>query len=123
MAKKKENKKLGKFTKILAITASILVILPCLAIAVFGVLDVAQVFPLLSEPRSYRVKFISDEIVLFDQLYLRGEKLEVDITPTHGEDKFVGWDIDGNNIPDVIPSRVYMNIVAEAIWKEVKESE
>lgn len=119
MARQKE-KKLGKATRISAIIASVLVIVPCLAVAVFGILDVAGVFPLLSSPRSYRVTFTSKEVVVFQQYYLRGEPLDVDITPTNYKGTFKGWDINGDKIPDLLPSRVYMTIDAIAIWKDIK---
>ena len=124
--KKKESQKLGKFTKIAAILASILVILPCLAVAVFGILDIALVFPFLTnEVRSYHVSFVSQDEVIFNKTYKRVEILDRNeiTTPTNVDGKFIGWDFNNDKIPDLLPHRVYSNISAKAIWTNVKVSE
>ena len=123
MAKeRKEHRALGKATKGFAIAASILVMIPCLAIAVFGVLDIAGVFPLLSEPRYYTVQFIVDEIVIEEQQIKRGEYLEYDFSPTKDEFEFKGWDSDGNKIPEIVKRRVYSNLYFRAVWKDLRKS-
>ena len=122
MAKKKRTKILGKFTKTIAIIASVLVILPCLAIVVFGVMDITETIPLLGEPRTYTVSFFSEGINISSASYKRGEKLTNVPTPINNGATFMGWDIDGNNIPDILPTRVYMNIKARAMWLEDEET-
>ena len=123
MAKeRKEHPGLGKATKGLAIAASILVMLPCLAVATFGILDLAGVFPLLSDPRYYTVQFISDEHVIEERQIKRGEFLEYNSKPTKEDFEFKGWDLDGNKIPDVVKRRVYSNLYFRAIWKDLRKS-
>ena len=124
MAKeKKKHAALGKVTKGFAIAASILVMIPCLAVAVFGVLDIAGVFPLLDEPRYYTVQFIVDEEIIEERHIKRGEYIEeYDFTPSKPEFEFKGWDYDGNNIPDRIKRRVYSDYYFRAVWKDLRKS-
>ena len=119
---KKEHPKLGKMTKISAILASIVMFIPCLAIAVFGILDIAGVMPLLGEARFYNVTFKSDETVLTSLKIKRGEVLKYSNRPEKEGYNFMGWDIDGNKIPDVLPRRVYGDINAVAVWSKINEN-
>ena len=123
MAKeKKEHPRLGKATKGLAIAASILVMIPCLAVAAFGVLDLIGVFPLLGEPRYYYVDFVVDDEIIETKTIKRGEYLEYDFEPSKTDFEFKGWDCDGNKIPDIVKRRVYSDIVFVAIWKDLRKS-
>lgn len=123
MAKeKKKHAALGKATKGFAIAASILVMIPCLAVAVFGVLDIAGVFPLLDEPRYYTVQFIVDEVIIEEKQVKRGEYVEYDYKPSKPEFEFKGWDYDGNKIPDRVKRRVYSDYYFRAVWKDLRKS-
>lgn len=123
MAKeRKEHPRLGRATKGFAIAASILVMIPCLAVAAFGVLDIAGVFPLLGEPRYYTVQFIVDEEVIEEKHIKRGEYLEYDFTPSKTDFEFKGWDSDGNKIPEIVKRRVYTDTYFRAIWKDLRKS-
>ena len=123
MAKeKKEHPRLGKATKGFAIAASILIMIPCLAVAAFGVLDIIGVFPLLGSPRYYYVDFVVDNEVIDTKTIKRGEYIEYDFEPTKDEFEFKGWDCDGNKIPDIVKRRVYSDIVFVALFKDLRKS-
>lgn len=124
MASKKKHSKLGKATRALCILASVLVIFPCIAVAVFGVLDLAEILPFLSGTvNSYRICYFekdseTEEMTIFyDYTIKRGEKLrEYNEIPVKEGYKFIGWDIDYNGTVDVIPLRAYNNIYAQPVW-------
>ena len=123
MAKeRKDHPGLGKATKGFAIAASILVMIPCLAVAAFGVLDIIGVFPLLGEVRYYYVDFVVDDQIIETKTIKRGEYVEYDFEPYKDEFEFKGWDMDGNKIPDKVKRRVYSDIVYVAIFKDLRTS-
>ena len=123
MKERKEHPRLGKLTKGLCLTACFLVMIPCLAIAAFGILDLTGVSPFLGEGyRTYTYQFVDvDEqgqtITLFQDSKKRGEKwTEYTTKPTKEDHTFLGWDIDGNNIVDTIPERAYFSFTAKAVY-------
>ena len=123
MKERKEHPRLGKLTKGLCLTACFLVIIPCIAIAVFGIFDLTGFFPLLGEGyRTYAYEYVdTDEngntFVLFSDQKKRGEKWEeYTVEPTKVDHTFIGWDRTGDNIVDVIPERAYYSFVAKAVY-------
>ena len=107
------NKKMG-------LTAAILIIIPCLTLATFAILDISGVFPLLGNPRTYTASFYDGETLLDELKLKRGDKIEYDYEPMSIGQKFVGWDLDGNKIPDVLPERIYYSFAAKAVWRKEK---
>lgn len=114
--------RLGKF-------GAVFVILSSLGLITLLVLDMIGVNILIDEtgPRSYWIQFKSEERMLLDMKYKRGEKFEIPADPKHSEDEyfefiFRGWDISGDNVPDLIPNRAYYSFLAVAVYqkKQVK---
>lgn len=120
MAKNSKQGKLGGLTRGLCLAACFLVMIPCVAIAIFGILDLAGLFPFLSEnPNHYSIIYYDDGgNILFQDTKPRGEKFEKyqGGTPTKKGYEFLGWDIDNNTTPDIIPERAYQNIYAKPAW-------
>ena len=119
--KERVKKDHGKANKRMGLPAAILIIIPCLTLATFAILDVCGVFPLLGATRSYTVSFYSDNELLDSFKLKRGDKLEYDYTPDKDGYRFMGWDIDNNKIPDILPQRIYYDIKANAVWSKAHE--
>ena len=117
--KVKVKKDHSKASKAMGLTAAFLIILPCLVLTTFGILDLAGVFPLLGERRTYTIEFFAEETLLDSIELKRGDKIVYDYEPYKIDYKFIGWDIDGNKIPDVLPARIYYNITARAVWSKI----
>ena len=119
--KEKVKKDHSNANKKMGLAAAILIIIPCLTLATFAILDVTGAFPLLGTPRMYTAEFY-DEDELLDKLTIkRGDKLEYDYEPSAPGNTFVGWDLDNNRIPDPLPDRVYYSFVARALWRSTHE--
>jgi len=117
---------MGRTTKVGAILASILALLLSVAVIVFLILGMCGVFGLDSPTANqYRVTFVANNMVLSDHTYLRGEDIITDdiVVPSKPDDEygldyyFVGWDTNGNNIPNPVPTKAYSNINAVAIYR------
>ena len=86
-------------------------------------LNLMEVVPLEANgPREYWVQFVSEDRILFDKTYRRGEEISKPSNPTHSEDEyymyiFRGWDITDDNTPDIIPSHAYFSFLAVAVYQ------
>ena len=74
-----------------------------------------------NDVRTYTASFSSEGSILVKGEYKRGEELEIPENPEHsidGENNyfFIGWDTNGNGIPDYVPKRAYYNFAAEAVY-------
>ena len=115
---------MDKSTKIGAVLGSIIALLSSVAVIVFLILGLCGVFELDSDRANrYRVTFVANEQVLFDEYIEKGTKLDVNFTvPGKPDDeeainyKFVGWDTNGDNIVNPVPIRVYYTFTAVAIY-------
>lgn len=128
MKEKKEHKALGKATKGFAIAASIIVMIPCIAIVTFTVLSLAEVLPFGDDTvHTYVVKFIDEdeetkEITTYATFNVhKGEEFSYTEKPTKAHYKFIGWDSGNDKIPDIIPERIYFNMTFRAIWIMVED--
>ena len=88
--------------------------------AVMGV-DAAKGDLITDNVREYTASFSSEGCLITKATYKRGEPLEIPENPTHeidGENNyfFIGWDTNGNGIPDFIPQRAYYSFDAEAVY-------
>lgn len=75
--------------------------------------------------RTYWVQFETEERVIMDTKYKRGEKLDIPPNPMHSEDgyykyDFRGWDMSGDNVPDVLPTHAYYSFLAIAVWQKTQ---
>ena len=75
--------------------------------------------------RTYEISFWTEERELNRFRYQRGEKISIPGTPTHGEDEyfkytFRGWDITGDNKPDIVPTRAYFEFDAVAVYQKTQ---
>ena len=73
------------------------------------------------ELREYEVSFSSEGSLIAKNVYKRGEQFTPPENPTHsldGENNyfFIGWDTNGNGIPDFVPPRAYYSFNAEAVY-------
>ena len=78
------------------------------------------------EVREYTASFSSEGSLISRATYKRGEELEVPANPEHTVDGeynyfFVGWDTNGNGIPDYMPDympkmKAYYSFDAEAVY-------
>ena len=121
----RRRRKIGKahprFFKFLTIFGATLGILSSTTFAVVMGVDAAKGDLITESLRTYDVSFSSEGSVIFEKTYQRGELLEVPENPTHeidGESNyfFIGWDTNGNGIPDVVPTRAYYDFNAEAVY-------
>lgn len=76
---------------------------------------------LTEELREYKATFISEDTILSEATYKRGEMIEQPETPTHEIDGernyiFIGWDTNGDNLIDFVPPRIYYSFTARAVF-------
>ena len=115
---------MGKGTKVGAIIASITALLSSVAVIVFLILGLCGVFTLDSpSANKYHITFIANEQVLLDEYITKGELIPTDFTvPGKPDDKktvnykFIGWDTNGDNIANPIPTRAYRTFTAVALY-------
>ena len=116
---KYENPKVKKAWKITSIFVCILVFVPCLALATFGILHLAGVTNLKDEhTHVYEINFYDEETShVYATFYkVRGDKIEYDYKPTKEGYRFRGWDTNHDMFVDIIPRRAYRDINARALW-------
>ena len=76
---------------------------------------------IVDEVREYTASFSSEGSIITKGTYKRGEDLEIPENPEHsidGENNyfFIGWDTNGNGIPDYVPKKAYYSFDAEAVY-------
>ena len=102
-------------------------LLSCFALIFFLLMDIIGLNILENEngARRYWVQFQSEDRLLIDMNYRRGEKIDKPGNPTHSENEyykytFRGWDISGDNTPDFIPSHAYYSFLAVAVFQKIQ---
>ena len=115
--------KLGRIAT--TIVSSIAILGAASAITVFTLND-AGAAKLAAETRMYEGKFYSEGSLLYETGPLKkGELIGFSEMPTKERDadggvyQFYGWDIDNNNIPDIIGDRIYFNFTANALFFKI----
>lgn len=115
--------KLGRIAT--TVVSSIAILGAASAITVFTLND-AGAAKLAAETRMYEGKFYSEGSLLYETGPLKkGELIGFSEMPTKERDadggvyQFYGWDIDNNNIPDVIGDRIYFNFTANALFFKI----
>ena len=114
-----------RFIRSVGLMSAFFILISCLVLVFTLILDIAGFNMIESEngPRNYWVQFQSEERLLVDMNYRRGEKIDKPGNPTHSEDEyfaytFRGWDISGDNNPDIIPNRAYYSFLAVAVFQK-----
>ena len=107
--------------KYLTIFGATLGILSSTTFAVVMGVDAAKGDLITDTLREYTASFSSEGSIISKKTYKRGELLEIPENPEHeidGENNyfFIGWDTNGNGIPDVVPTRAYYDFNAEAVY-------
>ena len=119
------RKRIGKghprLFKYLTIFGATLGILSSSTFAVVMGIDAAKGDIITDNLREYTASFSSEGSIISKKTYKRGELLEIPENPTHevdGENNyfFIGWDTNGNGIPDIVPTRAYYDFDAEAVY-------
>ena len=110
-----------RFFRYLTIFGASIGMLSSSAFAVIMGVDAAKGDFINDEVREYTASFSSEGTLISKMTYKRGEELQIPENPTHeidGESNyfFIGWDTNGNGIPDVVPSRAYYSFDAEAVY-------
>ena len=126
---KRVSVRMDKFFKRLGIFGAILTLVSCVALIAFMVMDMLELnYFIADEPRYYWVQFESENEVILDAKYRRGETLKKPATPTHSPDEyfkytFRGWDTNGDGTPDLLPSKAYYSFLAVAVFqkKQIKK--
>lgn len=126
MARKREpGASKNKFFKRLGMFGAVFTLISSLGLIALLILDIIGLNNLIDDggPRIYWIQFQSEERVLLDMKYKRGEYFEKPADPKHSEDEyfsftFRGWDISGDNVPDIIPNRAYYSFLAVAVYQK-----
>lgn len=116
-----------KIGKILTIAISSVALTASAASILVMCLNDANVVDLSTdEIRYYQGSFYSEGSLYYETPELkRGDLIGLPSLPTKDTDSngdiwtFIGWDIDNNNIPDIIGERIYFNFEAHAIFMKV----
>ena len=113
------------FYRSLALMSAFFMLISCFVLITTLVMDITgiNIFD-REEPRKYCIYFWSEDRFLAGRDgYVRGEKIQIPGNPTHEEDEyfqytFRGWDINGDNSPDIIPTRAYYGFDAVAVYQK-----
>lgn len=125
MAEKKTRNKHPKFFKGLTIIGSVFGILVSVGIITLLVLSLCGVNYLLSwDARYYTAQFVVDGMIVFQADYRRGDVLAKPENPykestEYADYVFVGWDITGEGMPDILPHYMYYSFSARAVFNEI----
>ena len=114
-----------RLLRAIGLWSAFLMLLSCFALITALVVDIMGFNMLTREegPRTYWIQFQSEDRMLVDMNYHRGDKIDKPADPMHSEDEyfkytFRGWDISGDNSPDIIPKHAYYSFLAVAIFQK-----
>ena len=113
--------------KVVSVIVSILTLLGSLVLITVLVLSDLKVFKLsTNEPRYYNGSFYNEGVLLYETGPLkRGELINYNEAPDKDREadgtiyQFIGWDLDGNKIPDILGDRIYFNFKANAVFMKL----
>ncbi len=111
----------------IGLMSAFFMLITCFALMSILVMDIIGINPTEREEgaRTYEISFWTEERELNRFRYQRGEKISIPGTPTHAEDEyfkytFRGWDITGDNKPDIVPTRAYFEFDAVAVYQKTQ---
>ena len=112
-----------KFYRSVALMSAFFMLISCFVL--IGTMTIGiMVDPEIEEPRHYCINFWTEDRWLSgSDHYTRGEKIQVPGTPSHEADEyfeyiFRGWDINGDNNPDIVPSRAFFDFDGVAVYQK-----
>ena len=129
MAKRRRTRMSRKerFYRSVGLMGAFFMLISCFTLMITLVLDIAGANTAEREqgPRLYEIAFWTEDRELSHFSYQRGEKISVPGTPSHSEDEyfkytFRGWDMTGDNKPDIIPARAYFEFDAVAVFQKTQ---
>ena len=117
----------GAFKKVLTFIVSGLALLGSIFLITVLVLSDTKAVRLITEdPRYYEGSFYSEGVLLYETGPLkRGELINYNQKPDKDREadgtiyQFIGWDLDGNGIPDPLGDRIYSNFKARAVFMKL----
>ena len=102
-------------------------LITCFVLTVTLVMDMTGLNTLEREEgaRVYEISFWTEDTELNRFRYQRGEKISIPGTPAHSEDEyfkytFRGWDVTGDNKPDIVPTHAYFEFDAVAVYQKTQ---
>ena len=114
-----------RFYRSVALMSAFFMLLSCFVLIGTLLMNIIGLNPYDREgPRVYCIYFWSEDRFLAGRdSYIRGEKIQIPGNPTHEEDEyfqytFRGWDINGDNSPDIVPTRAYYGFDAVAVYQK-----
>ncbi len=110
-----------KIFKYLTISAATLGVVSSGTFAVMMGIDATNENFINDNLREYNATFSNEGTVISSKTYKRGDLVEVPENPSHSVDGqnmyfFIGWDLTGNGVPDIMPPRIYYSFNAEAVY-------
>lgn len=122
MARRRKIRKAHpRFFRFLTIFGATVGIIGSSAFSVMMAIDAAKGDLITDELREYTASFSSEGSVISKNVYKRGEEIVPPENPEHAIDGesnyfFIGWDTNGNGIPDMVPKRAYYSFDAQAVY-------
>ena len=111
----------------IGLMSAFFMLLTCFVLMSTLVMDIAGLNNIENEEgaRKYEISFWTEERELNRLTYRRGEKISIPGTPAHSEDEyfkytFRGWDVTGDNKPDLVPTRAYFAFDAVAVYQKTQ---
>ena len=113
-----------RFVRSVGLTSAFFMLISCFLLIGLLVMDIIGFNIVeIDKPREYWIQFQSEERMLVDTKVVRGNKIDKPGDPSHSPDEyfaytFRGWDITGDNSPDVIPNRAFYDFLAVAVFQK-----
>ena len=116
--------KLSTFSKIVIASSSIIITAAVTMTTIFFLNDNGVITLHDDKTHYYQADFYVDDTLVFSEKLPKGAFLEYPYSnmPMKDDDadgtkyQFIGWDLLGNGIVDIVPANIYSNISARAIF-------
>ena len=116
-----------RFFRSVGLMSAFFMLITCFVLMTTLVMDIigVNIFEREEGAREYEISFWTEETELNRFRYQRGEKISIPGTPTHSEDEyfkytFRGWDVTGDNKPDIVPTHAYFEFDAVAVYQKTQ---
>ena len=114
-----------RFVRSVGLMSAFFMLISCFVLVSLLVMNIIVLNPYEYEkgPRDYWVQFVSEDRMISEYHYIRGQKIDIPADPKHSEDEyfaftFRGWDITGDNSPDIIPNHAFYDFLAVAVYQK-----